>query len=99
MGRWFTERGDVVETYRAADGWRWRVVAANGERLEQGEAHTRAADAKRAAERYHPPRPVVVGGEVEASAVAGMASAIVEAEDRDVRRRLSAREADEELRR
>ncbi len=36
--------------YRAADGWRWRLVAANGRVLAQGEAHTRERDAWRAVE-------------------------------------------------
>ena len=36
------------EIYQARDGWRWRLVAANGRTLSQGEAHTRKADAERA---------------------------------------------------
>jgi uncharacterized protein YegP (UPF0339 family) len=37
------------EVYRARDGWRWRLKAANGRILASGEAHTRKADAVRAA--------------------------------------------------
>ena len=36
--------------YQATDGWRWRLVAANGRVLAQGEAHTRERDAWRAVE-------------------------------------------------
>lgn len=38
-----------VVIYEAADGWRWRMVAANGAIVaESGEAYTRREDAKRA---------------------------------------------------
>lgn len=37
------------EVYRARDGWRWRLIAANGRIVATGEAHTRKADAVRAA--------------------------------------------------
>lgn len=36
------------EVYQAADGWRWRLVAANGRTIASGEAHTRRRDAVRA---------------------------------------------------
>jgi uncharacterized protein YegP (UPF0339 family) len=36
------------EVYPAKDGWRWRLVAANGRIIATGEAHTRKADAERA---------------------------------------------------
>ncbi len=36
------------EIYPSPDGWRWRLRAANGKILCQGESHTRASDAKRA---------------------------------------------------
>ena len=36
------------EVYRARDGWRWRLRAANGRIVAIGEAHTRKADAVRA---------------------------------------------------
>lgn len=36
------------EVYRAKDGHRWRLIAANGRVLATGEAHTREADAYRA---------------------------------------------------
>jgi len=39
------------EVYKARDGWRWRLVAANGRIVATGEAHTRKADAIRAAAR------------------------------------------------
>jgi uncharacterized protein YegP (UPF0339 family) len=34
--------------YKAADGYRWRLVAANGRQVAQGEAHTSRRDAVRA---------------------------------------------------
>lgn len=34
--------------YRARDGWRWRLQAANNRIIAQGEAHTRERDAWRA---------------------------------------------------
>jgi uncharacterized protein YegP (UPF0339 family) len=37
------------ETYEAPDGWRWRLVAGNGEIVASGEAYSRERDAKRAA--------------------------------------------------
>jgi uncharacterized protein YegP (UPF0339 family) len=39
----------VVVYHDAGAGWRWRAVAANGEIVAQGEAHTRPEDAARAA--------------------------------------------------
>lgn len=36
------------DVYKSADGWRWRLVSANGRILCQGEAHTRERDAYRA---------------------------------------------------
>ncbi len=36
------------EVYEGKDGWRWRLVAANGRILCTGESHTRKADAERA---------------------------------------------------
>lgn len=39
-----------VEIYRdTGDQYRWRAVAANGEIVSEGEAHTRESDAARAA--------------------------------------------------
>lgn len=38
------------EVYKARDGWRWRLKAANGRVLCSGEAHTRERDAWRAAD-------------------------------------------------
>ena len=35
--------------YQSRDGWRWRLTAANGRIIATGEAHTRKADAVRAA--------------------------------------------------
>ena len=41
---------DHVVVYRdSAEQWRWRAVAANGEIVSEGEAHTRNHDAARAA--------------------------------------------------
>lgn len=37
------------EVYQSADGWRWRLKAANGRIVAQGESHTRKRDAERAA--------------------------------------------------
>lgn len=51
---WETTREDVVEVYRADDGWRWRVIAPNREITEQGESYRRRIDAVDAAERHHP---------------------------------------------
>lgn len=34
--------------YKARDGWRWRLVAANGRIIATGEAHTQPQDAWRA---------------------------------------------------
>lgn len=36
--------------YQAADGFRWRLIAANGRIIATGEAHTRERDAWRAVE-------------------------------------------------
>lgn len=36
------------DVYESKDGWRWRLIAANGRILASGEAHTRKADAERA---------------------------------------------------
>lgn len=43
--------GPRFEVYKARDGWRWRLVAANGRIVATGEAHTRKTDAIRAAAR------------------------------------------------
>lgn len=41
-----------IEVYQAADGWRWRKVAANNKIVaDSGEAYTRRADAEEAAHR------------------------------------------------
>ncbi|HEY3434255.1 MAG TPA: DUF1508 domain-containing protein [Solirubrobacterales bacterium] len=37
-------------TYQSKDGWRWRLIAANNRIIATGEAHTREADARRAAD-------------------------------------------------
>lgn len=42
-------RSPRFEVYQARDGWRWRLRAANGRIVATGEAHTRKADAIRAA--------------------------------------------------
>lgn len=42
-----TPRFDV---YQARDGWRWRLLAANGRTLASGEGFTRERDARRAVE-------------------------------------------------
>jgi len=39
------------EVYQARDGYRWRLVAANGRIVATGEAHTRKRDAIRACQR------------------------------------------------
>lgn len=38
------------QVYKAKDGWRWRLLAANNRQIAQGEAHTRERDAYRACE-------------------------------------------------
>lgn len=39
-----------IQLYQAEDGFRWRMIAVNGNIVaESGEAHTRAYDCKRAA--------------------------------------------------
>jgi uncharacterized protein YegP (UPF0339 family) len=48
-----------LEVYESDDGWRWRCVAANGEIVAAGEAHTREHDAVRAAKSLFPDLPVV----------------------------------------
>ena len=39
-----------IVIYQARDGWRWRLIAANNRIIATGEAHTRRADAVRAAQ-------------------------------------------------
>lgn len=42
-----------IEVYKAADGWRWRLVHRNGQTLaDSGEAYTKRWTAKRAADRF-----------------------------------------------
>ena len=43
------KREPQFQVYQARDGWRWRLVAANGRIVATGEAHIRKADAVRAA--------------------------------------------------
>lgn len=43
-----TMRTARFEVYKAKDGWRWRLLAANNRQIAQGEAHTRERDAYRA---------------------------------------------------
>ena len=43
------KRKPKFEVYAAADGYRWRLKASNGRIVATGEAHTRKADAIRAA--------------------------------------------------
>lgn len=45
------KRKPKFEVYPAPDGWRWRLVAANGRIVATGEAHTRKTDAVRACAR------------------------------------------------
>lgn len=44
------KRKPKFEVYPAPDGWRWRLIAANGRIVATGEAHPRKADAVRAAQ-------------------------------------------------
>lgn len=44
-------KGPRFEVYKARDGWRWRLIAANGRIVATGEAHTRKRDAVRACQR------------------------------------------------
>lgn len=42
----------VMQVYRAKDGWRWRLVARNGNIIaDGGEAYSDASNARRAARR------------------------------------------------
>ena len=43
-----------AEIYRASDGWRYRIVAGNGEVIAQSEAYTMKFSAKRAVKNNHP---------------------------------------------
>lgn len=43
-----------TEVYRAADGYRWRAIAKNGEIVCTGEAHDTRTDAGRAATGVFP---------------------------------------------
>ena len=45
------KREPQFQVYPARDGWRWRLVAANGRIVATGEAHTRKRDAVRACQR------------------------------------------------
>jgi uncharacterized protein YegP (UPF0339 family) len=45
-----TMRTARFQVYKAKDGWRWRLLAANNRQIAQGEAYTRKADALRAIE-------------------------------------------------
>lgn len=40
------------QIYKSRSGWRWRLRSANNRVTAQGEAHTRAYDAKRACEQF-----------------------------------------------
>ena len=42
------KRTPKFETFQAADGWRWRLVAGNGEIVATGEAYTSHSKARRA---------------------------------------------------
>lgn len=46
------KRAPKFEVYHAADGWRWRLNAANGETLASGEGYTRKAGALRGVEAF-----------------------------------------------
>lgn len=46
------KRSPVLSVYRSRDGWRWRIKAANGEIVAQGENYTRLYDARRSARRF-----------------------------------------------
>ena len=45
------KREPQFQVYEARDGWRWRLVAANGRIVATGEALTRKRDAVRACQR------------------------------------------------
>lgn len=44
----------VAEVYPAADGWRFRIKASNGEIIATGEAYESKAGATAGVERVHP---------------------------------------------
>ena len=45
---------DRLQIVASKNGWRWRLVAGNGEILSTDEAYTRRRDAVRGAKRAHP---------------------------------------------
>jgi uncharacterized protein YegP (UPF0339 family) len=53
----------IVVYQDKADQFRWRAVAGNGETVAEGEAHTREADAARAAQGVFGPDTVIVRAE------------------------------------
>jgi uncharacterized protein YegP (UPF0339 family) len=53
----------VVVYQDKADQFRWRAVAGNGETVAEGEAHTREADAARAAQGVFGPDTIIVRAE------------------------------------
>lgn len=52
---------DVLEVYRAADGFRWRLRSHNGRIIASGEAYTRRHDAMRGGVRACPSAGAVYG--------------------------------------
>lgn len=38
-----------IEVYRSRDGYRWRLIGGNGERIASGESHSTKSNARRAA--------------------------------------------------
>jgi uncharacterized protein YegP (UPF0339 family) len=53
-------RYEKVELFEAADGWRWRKRAVNGEITQTGEAYTRRESAEEAVRREFPDLTLVV---------------------------------------
>lgn len=47
-------RQDVAQVYRAPDGYRWRIVAGNGETIAAGEAYANKGDATAMLEQHFP---------------------------------------------
>jgi uncharacterized protein YegP (UPF0339 family) len=43
-----------AEIYKSADGWRWRIKAANGEIIALGEAYQTKGNAVQGVQRVHP---------------------------------------------
>jgi phospholipid N-methyltransferase len=53
------KRRDIAQVYRAADGYRWRIIAGNGEPIASGEAYEHKADVVSMLEQHYPEAAIV----------------------------------------